>query len=527
MSLFDNEFFPTPEEVIRKMVEPYADRLETATILEPSAGNGAIIDFITTTGVPCVMQTQRGTEYSHTVKANPRRVYAVERNPELQMILREKSYRIAGDDFLVFRPDIRFDLCLMNPPFSCGDKHLLHAWDILQGGDIACLLNAETVRNQCTETRKRLGRIIAEHGTTEFLGQCFKDADHQTDVEVALVRLHKENSANPFKLDFDGSAEKGVDFGEVTSSGESLEQSSRLDAYIRSWNMAKDAAVEYIRARQKLRFFLDAFLDANNKGNATKSEPVRVIDDVLNGDKIGEADTMARAYNEFVEEAKKCAWNVIFRQIGIEKYMTSRLRDNLNKFKDDQSSMEISKENIMGLLKYIFTNVNTIMDNAVVEVYDMFTRYFKGNTSFTEGWKTNKRFSCNRKVILPNAVSAGFMPQRYGYNRKFSTEYSSRLELQDIDKAMCWLTGRQFESLTGEIDIPGQGKAPCPADSTIEQTVRRIDVGDQEWHESAFFRVKCFKKGTVHLEFKDEALWTKFNLTVNQGKNLVGDGEAA
>jgi len=121
MSLFDNEFFPTPDEVIRKMVEPYADRLETATILEPSAGSGAIIDFITETGVPYEKQTRRGEVFACTAKAKVRRVYAVERNPELQMILREKGYRLAGEDFLSFRPDIRFDLCLLNPPFSCGD----------------------------------------------------------------------------------------------------------------------------------------------------------------------------------------------------------------------------------------------------------------------------------------------------------------------------------------------------------------------------------------------------------------------
>ena len=43
MNIFDKEFFPTPKEVILQMVRPYAERLGTATILEPSAGNGAIL----------------------------------------------------------------------------------------------------------------------------------------------------------------------------------------------------------------------------------------------------------------------------------------------------------------------------------------------------------------------------------------------------------------------------------------------------------------------------------------------------
>ena len=74
-------------------------------------------------------------------------------------------------------------------------------------------------------------------------------------------------------------------------------------------------------------------------------------------------------------------------------------------------------------------------------------------------------------------------------------------------------------------DICSHNRSCDPEKATIETAIQCIPVGDQDWHESAFFRVKAFKKGTVHLEFKDEALWTKFNLTVNQGKNQIGTGE--
>ena len=36
----------------------------------------------------------------------------------------------------------------MNPPFSEGDKHLLKAINIMKnGGQIVCILNAETIKN--------------------------------------------------------------------------------------------------------------------------------------------------------------------------------------------------------------------------------------------------------------------------------------------------------------------------------------------------------------------------------------------
>ena len=532
MNLFDKEFYPTPPEVIKKMIEPYADILDKATVLEPSAGSGSIIDYITETGLNKTLRTTKGHEYDYQVKANPKRVYAIEKNPELQMILQQKGYRLIGEDFLGCFPDTRVNLILMNPPFKNGDQHLLHAWEILHGGDIACLLNAETIRNPYTENRKLLARIIAEHGSVEELGKCFRDADNTTDVEVTLVRLHKEDKASPFRIDLSGEEAPRVDFVEMTSEGNALCQSSRLDAYIRCWSMAKEAAVDYIKSREKLRFWLSALMNtdltANGKAASSKTgvNAIQEIDNELKGQPLSQS-TMESAYNEFITAAKGEAWDTVFRQIGIGKYMTTGLREELSRFQKGQASMDITKENVMKLFEYIMTNVGVIMDNAVVEVYDKFTRYFKDNTSFKEGWKTNKQFHCNRKVILPDLVDAGFMPQKYGYHSHFSLELYGRQTVEDIDKAMCWLSGRSFDSLTGEIEIPGQGKCPSPKDSTIAQTINRIAVGDQGWYESAFFRVKAFKKGTVHLEFKDEALWTKFNITVNKGKNQLGNSEAA
>ena len=45
-----------------------------------------------------------------------------------------------------------------------------------------------------------------------------------------------------------------------------------------------------------------------------------------------------------------------------------------------------------------------------------------------------------------------------------------------------------------------------------------------EWIEWGFFRVKGFKKGTLHAEFKDEEVWRKFNQRVAEirgWKNMV------
>ncbi len=510
-NLFDKEFFPTPNQVISKMAEPYAQRLHTATILEPSAGNGAILDFITSEGASFKVETSRGYTYETTAKADNKRVYAIERNPELRMILQQKGYRVLATDFLTFQPEHLFDLILMNPPFSNGDDHLLHAWEILRSGDITCLLNAETLRNPCTAARRRLAAIIREHGSTEQLGQAFKTADNPTDVEVILVRLHKEANDDPFRIATDNlTKESAPDFGEIARESNQVAVNDQLGAYIRCWERTKKSAMELIRSYAQFRFYTNTFLPKNERGENVTEGMLKLLGDIRYN-----KDSMASVYNQFLDRTKESAWNSIFTQIGIEKYMTTGLRQKLDEFRTAQGALEINRENIGMLFNFIMNNINTIMDGCVSDVYDIFTRYHKDNTSHEEGWKTNKRFMANRKIILPDSVNAGYKPEIYGYRETFSTEYHATNTFNDIDKAMCWLSGQRHEDLNGK-----------NADTKkITDVINEYRVGDTSWQPSAFFLVKCFKKGTVHLQFRDEALWTKFNLTVNKEKNRIGMAE--
>ena len=520
-NLFDPEFFPTPKEVILHMLKPYAERLDTATILEPSAGNGAILDVMTRSGIDYECTFRTGQKFMNTAKAKENRVYAIEKNPELRMILQQKKYRVIASDFLTFQPEHRFDLAVMNPPFKTGDQHLLHAWDILQGGDIVCLLNAETVRNPYTATRKRLAALIAEHGSVEYIGQAFRTADNPTDVEVALVRLHKEEAEDPFDIDAGGFArEKAPDFGSLAQECDQLAVNGQLDAYIRCWDLTKAAAVDFIKSFARLKFFAQNLLPEGERGTNVLEHTMKALSEVRYSN-----DSMAAVYNDFLDNAKASAWNAIFQQIGLGKYMTTGLQRKLDEFRDAQGALAISKENIMELFRFIMSNIGTIMDQSIVEAYDLMTSFFKGNTSCDEGWKTNKRFYCNRKVIIPDCAEAGYKPEVYGYDPYFSTSWEKECKLDDIDKAMCWLTGTDFDSLVSKRYDCREHRGTSDGKYTIATCIRTIHVGDQSWHESAFFNVRAYKKGTIHLFFKDEALWKRFNISVNEGKNQIGMAE--
>ena len=516
MNLFDKEFYPTPKEVAIKMAMPYAEQLGYARILEPSAGNGAILDAVVKDGVPYTYRSKNGEIHDLTANARKENIYCIEKNPELQMILQEKGYRVIASDFLTYTPDHDFDLALINPPFFCGDKHLLHAWDILREGDIACLLNAETIQNPYTKTRKLLAKIIEENGSVEDLGRCFHSADNSTDVEVVLVRLHKKgNCANVFELgEGTFSSEQEQNFAQDAVGGD-LEQSNRLDAYLRAWTLTKTYAVDFIKSYQKLRLYLSSFLNSQVSDERYKQNGGDIITTIVKA--LGEHNDprgAQRAYETFIDEVKARAWNIIISNMGLDKYMTSSMRDTMDKFRKAQGNFELTKENILALFQLLMANLANIMKNNVVSVYDTFTRYYKDNTSYTEGWKSNKRFRANKKIVLPNMVSAGFKPEVYGYDKTFSISWNGS-DLDDIDKAMCWLSGRKFEELDGA----------DPERSTIYRTIQKYSVGDTAWATSAFFLVKCFKKGTVHLQFRDDNLLDKFNIAVNEGKNELGSGD--
>lgn len=140
------------------MLAPWtAGQLAEMTILEPSAGKGDLLNVI----------KERISSWHRTPK---NKLYAIEQNHELKAILRDKGFRVVGSDFLQYRPEVQLDLIVMNPPFSNADEHILHAWNILEEGEIVALCNRETIDNPHSERRKLLERVIYDNsGTVENL----------------------------------------------------------------------------------------------------------------------------------------------------------------------------------------------------------------------------------------------------------------------------------------------------------------------------------------------------------------------
>jgi hypothetical protein len=486
------EFYPTPKAIIRKMIEPYK-KLSDLTILDPSAGRGGILDFI---------RTRQGEHYLPNF-------YCCEIDKDLQFQLREKKYKLIAEDFLEYRGDYYFDLILMNPPFSNGDEHLLHAWDILIEGDICCLLNAETLLNPYSEKRKLLAKIIEDNqGTVEDLGDCFFTAERRTSVQVSMVRLKKKAKDDKLRFNFEPtSTEAHPELTEDTLKNE-IATRDVIQNMVIQYEALKIQFVSHIKGIEGLQYY--------SQGLLTDNESIMgIVENSLNG---MSKCTPHDKYNSFCDNVKQELWKTVINKMGMDRYMTANVRENFSQFIEQQGAMDFTKENVLNIVKTLLLNGSTILDKAVVDVFDIFTKYYDENRSYPEGWKTNDSWKVNRRVILPRFVENG-----WGDNFTTSGRYN---EYSDIDRVMCYLTGKHYEDFTTPVKDYPYGTKDIDKEfkiMSLEQAVKRTRCGDSSRKESEFFFLRCYKKGTLHIEFKDKDLWDRFNIKAVEGKKWLPD----
>lgn len=88
------QFFPTPDALARRMVE-MAEIRPGERCLEPSAGRGNIAKYMP--GCDCI-----------------------ELNPDNRRALVAAGFNVIGEDFMQFNPENKYDVIVMNPPFTKG-----------------------------------------------------------------------------------------------------------------------------------------------------------------------------------------------------------------------------------------------------------------------------------------------------------------------------------------------------------------------------------------------------------------------
>jgi len=162
------QLFPTPAHIAARMVD-YAEIEDGMTLLEPSAGTGALLDAVRAAGV--------ATSQS-----------VVEINAGLAQRLRQRYEGVRQADFLQLSVGElgRFDRVLMNPPFAnaADIEHIRHAFGMLKPGGVLVAICANGPRQN-----EQLRRLAEQTGGEweELPADTFKEAG--TSVRTALLTL--------------------------------------------------------------------------------------------------------------------------------------------------------------------------------------------------------------------------------------------------------------------------------------------------------------------------------------------------
>jgi predicted RNA methylase len=169
-------FFPTPPAVVARLLEradigPNEPRW---TVLEPSAGSGALADAI---------RAVLGVDL----------IQCVEYNYNLAQLLKDKGYRVHCGDFLEWQ-GLPFDRIVMNPPFEKGQdaRHVQHAYSLLGKGGRLVSVMASSVKS--SQTYQKFRDWLAQVGgeVEDLPADSFKASLRSTGTQCVLVTIDKE-----------------------------------------------------------------------------------------------------------------------------------------------------------------------------------------------------------------------------------------------------------------------------------------------------------------------------------------------
>lgn len=485
-SFSNSGFYPTPSKLAGKMLS-LVDWKNVFSILEPSAGKGDLAD--------AVFAFARNYRNSRRISFNENDTYidCIECDSDLAALLRGKGLHVVHDDFLTFRSFKQYDLCIMNPPFDSGDEHLLHALSLMErGGQIVCLLNAETIRNPYTNRRKVLVQKLHEHNARiEFIENAFRHAQRPTDVEIALVYVNipKKEIPSDILSSLRRAHEKSTPSSEQATD---LASADWLQNMIDGYNFEAALGEKLINEFAALRPYMDPGKD--------RGEPLLSL-------KVGNRNTgnNATILNSYLFGLRAKYWSNLLRRPELTDKMTSAMRQDYSRKVDSLSEYDFSRYNIETVMREIAHQLSRGVEESILDLFERFSAKHSwypecaNNIHYYNGWATNKAHKVGMKVIIPsNGVHA-----TYGSGLD---DWRVNCLISDLERAMNYLD-------RGETSFH----------TPIDHAVRIANEAYTNKADFTYFTCTFYKKGTCHIKFKPEAsrIIDRLNIFAGQKKNWL------
>lgn len=470
----DNKnFYPTGKELVFKMLDKIDKFQSIKYILEPSAGKGNIIAYYKDYYI------ENCRRYMSNIKDVNKYITfdAIELDENLNNLLRGKGINVVGEDFLTFEPQRFYDLIIANPPFENGVSHALGYIRLQEriGGKVLCLINAETLKNPYSNQRKELLSLIEKYnGEIEYIQNAFSDSERKTDVETALIYINvpmqKDESIfeRHFKRD---NPDMDIDNFQAL-----LPKMTKLQSLVLECDMVKKATTELFKEKMNINKLLSGF---------GISSGVSICDDTTTPKPL--------SINDYLDNTNLQYWNKFVEETDFKKKLPSKLRDNFNCNMEKQRNISFNMDNIHYFYEQLIQAIPKSYEENVAKVFEDLT--YKGYYSDTmwnsniylySGWKTNSCYKINKKSII----------RYYG-------DYLYRVPdtLKDLNII--------FNNIQAEnYDIDNRDVIEA-----IKKCEKNIDT--------PHFYLSSYKKGTIHITYKDKKALEIFNILAGKGLNAL------
>lgn len=479
----NNEFYPTPPHIAEKLLEGI-DWRSIEQVLEPSAGKGDLAKAINT-------KTHK-THYHKT------RIDCIEIDKNVRAILKHslaqnENMTIVHDDFLTYNHYKKYNLIAMNPPFSNGDEHLLKALQMQEdGGEIRCILNAQTIRNPYSNKRKALVKKLNDlNAEIEFLANGFTSSENQTQVEIALIKV-----SIPYKKNSDFNSEFYTHFEEALKRDEfekddthEVGLSGFIENLVQQYNVEIQATLKLIHEFKAMKKYLN-----NAISEESYSYPILRLTTSTNG-----YDNDVKI-NEYLQKVRLKYWKHLMINKNFTGKLTSELAQEYQKEVDQMANYEFSIFNIEQLMVDINSNMIQGVKDSIVGLFDKLSvehSYYpecKNNIHYFNGWKTNKAHYVIMKSIIPVNM---FADRLWAVRGETFMVSKAKDVIGDLEKAFNYLAS----------DVPESAR--------LEEILQEAsDNGQTKNIDCKYFTITLYKKGTMHIKFKYKTLVDKLNIFV-------------
>lgn len=501
-----DNFYPTPSSLSEEMLK-LVDFDRVNTILEPSAGKGDLVDSL--------IEKLESLNYSKNdiYRHGSFEIHLIEKDDNLRNLLLGKyssfntntdteeysynpdlfSIHVIGDDYMKFNSDFYYDLIVMNPPFDHSVKHISKAINTVarKGGQLVCLLNAQTLKNPYSNERKQLVNILDSYSCEEnctvqikYVSDSFLDSDslRKTDVEIAIVYLdclldEDKNIFNKFK----------DSYFEEDNEKEVLEETRMaLGDYFHSLVCSYNEEVKYGVEFIKQYYSLKKNISTISKDNFTH------ILDLKIGDQNADYFSVKTATNRYIKSIRLKYWKYIINSDVIRNKATSDMINSVFNEIGKFRNYEFNYYNLKQLQINLTNNLISGIEESIIGLFDTFSDKYSyldessKNIHYFNGWKTNKSHKINEKVIIP--------VHSVDWNNKFSIAYEHENMLYDLFTAIGYIAQKNITH--SEIR------------NIIETCVRENQRKNVDF---PYLTLSFYKKGTCHIKFKDKKILEKLN----------------